>query len=428
MPAHSTVTAAQAWSVLSRHARDEISRLRLQELCRDNDRSSSLVAVYNTTSEPSSLVDDQQQQQQATTENRMLIVDLSRQRMTLETLTHLLKLATAKNLRQWITQLAWGQNDPRQPILPTRAQQRNNKGKTRAPTPHYKKDDRKTARFVEAERPGIIPSSATFDTTTTTTELPRYCPSMHMALRVPSGNKNYEMLTADGTNALTQIHREWERIHLLSDSIRHGQLRGVSGSMIRNVLVIGQGVPLAALQFVSTALLHDERAVWASRLGLPAEAPVAARILQRRTASREARRLQILTRVDPVAAAAVVADLDPASTLVISIALNGNEETGLATKTLKSWLLQALGQNRRPDHVLAKHMMLVTGNDHIASVINKPESVHIIPDHSRCEAFSTFSAAALLVRAVGLLPFSQRCLFLTLSLCSLSLLFMDGLL
>jgi glucose-6-phosphate isomerase len=223
---------------------------------------------------------------------------------------------------------------------------------------------------------------------------------MHLALRVPAG-KGHEMLTADGTNALTAIHREWDRIERLSDSLRIGQLRGISGSMIRDVIVIGQGVPLQALKFVYTALLKDERAVLASRVGMM-EAPTA-RI--RRNLMGEAgpanggaaRRLKFLSTIDPITAAEVVSDLDPASTLIISIALRGNEETGLGTKTLKSWLLHALGANRRPDHVLAKHMMLVTGNDHIASIINKPESVHMVPEHSRCEAFISFSAATLLV-------------------------------
>lgn len=122
---------------------------------------------------------------------------------------------------------------------------------------------------------------------------------------------------------------------------------------------------------------------------------------------RVTRRLYFLSRVDPITATSVVADLDPASTLVISIALNGNEETGLATKVLKSWLLQALGNNRRPELVLAKHMVLVTGNDHIASVINKPESVHVIPDHSRCEAFLNFSACTGKYYTTGLVLVSK---------------------
>jgi hypothetical protein len=93
-----SATASQAWAILTRHARDEIAPLRLQELCRDNDRVSSLVAVYNTTSQTSS-------KHPQATENRILIADLSRQRMTLETLNYLLKLATTRNLKKFITQL-----------------------------------------------------------------------------------------------------------------------------------------------------------------------------------------------------------------------------------------------------------------------------------------------------------------------------------
>jgi hypothetical protein len=98
-----SATASQAWAILTRHARDEIAPLRLQELCRDNDRVSSLVAVYNTTSQTSSSSITSKHPQ--ATENRILIADLSRQRMTLETLNYLLKLATTRNLKKFITQL-----------------------------------------------------------------------------------------------------------------------------------------------------------------------------------------------------------------------------------------------------------------------------------------------------------------------------------
>jgi hypothetical protein len=92
----------------------------------------------------------------------------------------------------------------------------------------------------------------------------------------------------------------------------------------------------------------------------------------------------------------VVGDLDPATTLVISIALRGNEETLIATNTLKMWLLQALGNGRKPEAVLGKHMMLVTGNRKITFGL-KRESVLIVPECARSEPFSTFTAATLLV-------------------------------
>ena len=94
----SAATASQAWAVLKRHARDEIIHLRLQELCRDNDRVSSLVSVYNGGAS---------NETDYSSNDRMLMVDLSRQRMTLETLNHLLRLATARNLKKFLRQLAW---------------------------------------------------------------------------------------------------------------------------------------------------------------------------------------------------------------------------------------------------------------------------------------------------------------------------------
>jgi glucose-6-phosphate isomerase len=172
--------------------------------------------------------------------------------------------------------------------------------------------------------------------------------------------------------------------------------------MIRDVVVIGRGVAVSALRFVYAALLRDEDAALASRFGMPDAGNRGTPFRLSSTSSggpshATARRMKFVSSVDPVAVAAAVSDLDPASTLVVSIALAGNEETGLATKILKSWLLQALGgTHRRTDSVLAKHMMLVTGNERIAAVINKPESVYLIPEHSRCEAFTTFTVASLL--------------------------------
>ena len=95
------IQASQIWALLTRHAQEDIANLRLQELCRDNDRVSSLVSVHNGAPD------------------RMLLVDLSRQRMTLDTLNHLLRLAVARGIKQYIRRLAWGQNDPDNPILPT---------------------------------------------------------------------------------------------------------------------------------------------------------------------------------------------------------------------------------------------------------------------------------------------------------------------
>eukprot|EP00934_Nitzschia_sp_Nitz4_P004021 Nitzschia sp. Nitz4//scaffold56_size114212//77536//79605//NITZ4_003958-RA/size114212-processed-gene-0.32-mRNA-1//-1//CDS//3329554730//4011//frame0 len=334
-------TASQAWAILKRHARDEISRLRLQELCRDNDRVSSLVTVHNSQDE-----------------QHMVMVDLSRQRMTLETLNHLLCLARAKGLKQLTTSLAWGpHNDPNHPIVPRR----------------IRRD-----RATEADRAGGRVSLST----------ETLMPSYHLALRAPKGS---EMLLEDGTNVVTSIHKDWGAMHTLSDSVRRGQLPGITGQMIRDIVVVGQGVPMMALHFVYQALCLDEFANIGRRAGMADH---------RRAGKHVAfRRLELLTSVDPIRIAASLADFDPATTLVINHSLTGTEETLTTTKRLQAWLLQHLGHGRRPEHVFAKHMLWVTGNEHEASA-HQRGTVFVIPEHTRCEPFCTFTPATLLPLAI----------------------------
>ena len=370
-------TASQAWAILKRHARDEIAPLRLKELCRDNDRVSSLVAVYNATPD------------------RILLADLSRQRLSLETLNHLLRLATARGIKKYITKLVWGQNDPDNPVIPLRLRQKQQRQGQHHRGGFVGEDRKKATRFEEADEAGGGKHQHS-NSASTPSERPAQSiliPSFHLSLRAPR-DQGLEMLTADGINALSEIHREWGRIERISESLRRGQLPGVTGSMIRDVVVVGRGVPMMALRFVYLALLKDETASMGSRAGLGDAS-------SRRRAGVQGcgyRRIKFLTTVDPVRQAAVVADLDPACTIVISLALSGNEETDMATRTMRSWLLKSLGNGRRQEVVLSKHMMFVTSNERIAAA-KKPESVFLLPNHSRCEAFTSFTAATLLVSA-----------------------------
>ena len=223
MNAGMIISPSQAWSILTRHARDEIEPLRLQELCHDQDRVSALVAVYNTISQAHSMTTTNQS---AESEPRMVIADLSRQRMTLETLNHLLKLATARKLRQFITQLAWGQNDPRHPIPPKRIMKKSQQQQKQ------QQQQPSSTPSINAPPPPPPPSSAGINLAAFPTDHCSCCASMHLALRVPA-NQGYEMLTLDGTNALVSIHHEWHRIEDWSDRIRRGEIRGVTGNMMR---------------------------------------------------------------------------------------------------------------------------------------------------------------------------------------------------
>jgi glucose-6-phosphate isomerase len=295
--------------MLVRHARDEIKSLRLQELCLDNHRVSSLVTVHSSN-------------------DNSLIVDLSRQHLTLETIHHLLHLANARGCIDFLKDLPYGFNN-------------------------------------------------------------RY-----LALRAPRGSCMLNKLEQDGDpnkNICFSIHTEWDRIHRVSESIRKGQLRGVTGTVLRDVLVVGSGVAMEALKFIYYALLQDP--VGQQSSCMPATST-------RRTFTStgtpivENRRLRLVSSIDAMEVQQAIQDLDPASTLVISLALTGQEETGLASRLLKHWLLKELGNaSRKMDLIFNKHMLLVTGNERLYHA-SKPESVFYVDNIA--EPVSTLSAMAVL--------------------------------
>jgi glucose-6-phosphate isomerase len=321
------VTASQAWAILTRHAKEEIQSLRLQELCHDNPRVSSLVTVHS--SEDSA---------------NTLILDISRQRMTLETLNHLLHLAQARGCIDLIQR-----------------------------------------------------------------DLPYHHPpnSLYMALRAPLGSTmklnwtddddlhdNQHPRSITDSNACASIHSEWDRIQRLSEGYRHGQLRGITGSVLKDVIVVGSGVVMKAIEFVYDALLQDPTGSWASRDGL-------SELLSRRTFTTTLidvghRRLRLVSSLDTLATTKAIDDLDPASTLIISLAMTGHEETGLSSRLLKNWLQKSLsGSGRKVDMIFSKHMLLVTGNDRLYHA-SKPESVFSVPSFCRSEPFCNLSTMSLL--------------------------------
>ena len=333
-------TSSQAWAILKRHARDDITPLRLRELCRDNDRVSSLVTVYNTDNDATS------------TDQHLFMVDLSRQRMTLETMNHLMRLARARDIKAFITRLAWGGNSHDSAILPSRSSEES--------------DETVGRWFVDRTLP---------------------VPSYHLSLRAPRGS---EMLLQNGENAVHVVHGEWDRIQTLSDSVRRGQLPGVTGRMIHDVVVVGQGVSIMALRFVYSALCKDEQGAIGRHFGMSG----------RKGAGK--RRMRFVTSVDPIRVASVVSDLDPATTLVVTIAMTGKEDILIATGLLQSWLFKSLGvlEGRRPaDQILSKHMVFISANESLA-MGRRPETIFVIPGHSRCEPLVNFTSAALFPLAV----------------------------
>jgi glucose-6-phosphate isomerase len=328
-------TASQAWAILARHARDEIQSLRLQELCQDNHRVSSLVSVQSN-------------------DDSTLIVDFSRQRMTLETLDHLLHLANACGCIDLMQEELPYHHPPNSLYLALRAP----RGSSMILLPH----DSATLATAGAK--------------STATQSPNQTPM----------------------NACPIVHTEWERVQRISEGYRRGQLRGVTGAVVKDVIVVGSGVALHSLRFVYEALMQDPAGCFASKDGL-------AELLTRRTFTTTVidvghRRLRMVSSVDTLATAKAIEDLDPASTLVISLAMTGQEETGLASRLLKNWLHKSLaGGGRKADLIFSRHMLLVTGNDRLYQA-SKPESVFSVPSFCRSEPFCTLSNMTLLPLAI----------------------------
>jgi len=369
--AGATPTPSQSWSILARHAREEVLPLPLQQLCSDKDRVSSLVSVHSSSYNQV---------------NRILLLDISRQRMTLETVNHLLRLGVSRNLRGYIRSFAWGQNNPDHPIPKEQVKSKRHGivGQGKATSSSLR---RRTSTNNNGSRTGMVSSNSVAHTATG-------LQSMHMALRVPKGDNSMCMLTADGVNVLDDLHLELSRIERLATSARTGVLRGVTGHPIRDVVVVGKGVSVLALQFWNEALRHDDNYMAVSRQGLnqlfPPERGVNfdARNLQ------AGRRIRFVTSADPIVMQVALEGLIPASTLILSIALQSSEETEIATRHMYNWLCRdAKGYKR--ESITGHHMFLVTGNERLKQI--KPDSTFLISDHSRCEAFGSFTAAGLFV-------------------------------
>ena len=391
----------QAWAILFRHARDDITPLRLQELCTDNDRVSSLVTVHNSFHQNTS---------------RTLLVDLSRQRMTLDTINHLLRLATSRDVRGFIRQLSWGQNDPDDPISLRETK---------------KKQLHQNQNFPSTNVHKLSNS-----------------PSMHLALRVPRvPDQQYSMLLRDGKNALEAIHLEWEKIEKYSNHIRNGQIPSMTKKSIRDVIVVGKGVPIMALKFINHALQHDGNSMearWFSESSSSSKSSMKkntnptnliSNVVGGNQNSRHYREMRFITSDDPIVFEKAIEGLQPESTIVVVLDIQHNDPStstnlsndGIALNTivgfeytikaLHSWLSkqkyidkyfpiqahnsknrqQSLHQaQQRSEAIIKYHFVLITTSLAKARKQYSKQMSFVLPDHSQCEAFTTFTAAGLL--------------------------------
>jgi len=437
MSGFTNTTPSQAWSILNRHLRDEIAPLRLKELCTDNDRVSSLVAVVNNNESASKRIatsmshggrkrnqrggggNSNSSSNNSIGGNRLLVADLSRQRMTLETLNHLLRFSMSLDIRGFIQTLAWGHNDRHKPFHANQ----NNSDRQQNHEPHFSFEhdehshgplspSRSVASTLKKTRFATETNSALNDyaddqtvtshmmhtpTAAGQAKLPlTTSPSMHMALRAPR-YCNLHMYNSNGINVLKDVHAEHDRIELFSNSIRNGQMRGINGHILQNILVIGRGTACAACEFVYDALKLDPEGSAALKHG----------ISDRKLSLRHGtgRSIRFLSCVDPVSIHGKLHDWNPEQTLIVSIVPNGDENDILhLTKVVKKWIYEGTkSQSKSEENVFGKHVLFVTGSELCfqTQTVTKAECGFLMQQCARSEAFTSLSVAGLLPLSIA---------------------------
>lgn len=155
---------------------------------------------------------------------------------------------------------------------------------------------------------------------------------LHVALRAPSTTS----ITLDGVDVIPPVHEVRNKIRAFANRIRSAEWLGATGKPLTDVVAIGIGGSYLGPEFVFEALRTD---------------PAAA-------AAAQGRRLRFLANVDPVDVARAREGLNPETTLVIVISKTfTTAETMLNARTMRSWIVDALGVD-----AVAKHMVAVSTN------------------------------------------------------------------
>jgi glucose-6-phosphate isomerase len=155
---------------------------------------------------------------------------------------------------------------------------------------------------------------------------------LHMALRAAPS----ERILVDGQDVVTEVHAVLARIKAFSAAVRTGRWKGATGKKLTPVVAIGIGGSYLGPDFVAEALRTDVAAGRAAA----------------------GRTLRFLANVDPIDVARALDGLDPATTLVVVVSKTfTTAETMLNAKTVRAWLVRALGKQ-----AVAKHMVAVSTN------------------------------------------------------------------
>ncbi|GLJ14646.1 hypothetical protein SUGI_0236940 [Cryptomeria japonica] len=155
---------------------------------------------------------------------------------------------------------------------------------------------------------------------------------LHIALRAAKDT----VINCDGKNVVDDVWNVLDKISEFSERFRSGAWVGATGKPLKDVVSIGIGGSFLGPLFVHTALQTDPEAAEKAK----------------------GRQLRFLANVDPVDVARSLNGLNPETTLVVVVSKTfTTAETMLNARTLRTWIISALG----PDAV-AKHMVAVSTN------------------------------------------------------------------
>lgn len=155
---------------------------------------------------------------------------------------------------------------------------------------------------------------------------------LHVALRAPKTAS----IEVDGVDVIPAVHETLEKIKAFTDKIRSGEWVGATGKPLTDVIAVGIGGSYLGPEFVFEALRMDPTAATAA----------------------SGRHLRFLANVDPVDAARAREGLNPETTLVLVISKTfTTAETMLNARTMRTWIVDALGAD-----AVSKHMVAVSTN------------------------------------------------------------------
>ena len=194
---------------------------------------------------------------------------------------------------------------------------------------------------------------------------------LHVATRAERG----DVMMEGGKNVVPDVYDVLDQIKDFSDRVRNGEWRGATGKKLTDVVCIGIGGSFLGPLFVHNSIRTDASCAKAAM----------------------GRNLRFLSNVDPVDVARSLNGLKQETTLVVVVSKTfTTAETMLNARTVRQWIISALGKE-----AVSKHMVAISTN------LTKVEEFGIDPKNAF--AFWDWVGGRYSVTsAVGILPLALQ--------------------